>query len=426
MKEIIIVGVGSCGINLSLSYLSLMNIEHNITTDPSNVLNNEAQIHFNKNLENDNYQARCILMDTDSYSLDKALCHPQASLLHQDNLFSCNSPSYNLYSKGLYDTNEYQEQIISVFRKEFEKCDSLQAIILNHSSMGGAGSGFTTRIARMLSQEQSKHVFNQMIVPPFHPQLNVGYENALCIYNSLLNFPEIIENCNFSLISDNNAISKLVEMNFDEKNFSQLNQISSKMLSCLTSGTRFSGLQPASLRKIEVNCIPFPRLHIFAGFHFEEKRKCDDFLNISKEKSLNDNGSLFTYPINEKKVLCSANLFRGKDYVSSEIEEIGNKKLDGRTYWIPNDISGHVNNLCEVNGYKEAAFLYSGRFIGKYMAKLSEEYFKIFRRKSFLHWYTSTGMDEMEFSEAESQLNDFQSEIDPGFYHEEYEAVDYE
>ena len=60
------------------------------------------------------------------------------------------------------------------------------------------------------------------------------------------------------------------------------------------------------------------------------------------------------------------------------------------------------------------------------MAKLSEEYFKIFRRKSFLHWYTSTGMDEMEFSEAESQLNDFQSEIDPGFYHEEYEAVDYE
>ncbi|EFJ23947.1 hypothetical protein SELMODRAFT_19793, partial [Selaginella moellendorffii] len=28
------------------------------------------------------------------------------------------------------------------------------------------------------------------------------------------------------------------------------------------------------------------------------------------------------------------------------------------------------------------------------------------RRKAFLHWYTSEEMDELEFSEAESNLND--------------------
>ncbi|VVC96849.1 unnamed protein product [Leptidea sinapis] len=31
-------------------------------------------------------------------------------------------------------------------------------------------------------------------------------------------------------------------------------------------------------------------------------------------------------------------------------------------------------------------------------------------RKAFLHWYTGEGMDEMEFTEAESNMNDLVSE----------------
>jgi tubulin beta len=33
-----------------------------------------------------------------------------------------------------------------------------------------------------------------------------------------------------------------------------------------------------------------------------------------------------------------------------------------------------------------------------------------YRRKAFLHWYTGEGMDEMEFTEAESNMNDLVSE----------------
>ena len=36
--------------------------------------------------------------------------------------------------------------------------------------------------------------------------------------------------------------------------------------------------------------------------------------------------------------------------------------------------------------------------------------FRRFRRKAFLHWYTGEGMDEMEFTEAESNMNDLVSE----------------
>ncbi|NXP72432.1 TBB2 protein, partial [Ramphastos sulfuratus] len=42
--------------------------------------------------------------------------------------------------------------------------------------------------------------------------------------------------------------------------------------------------------------------------------------------------------------------------------------------------------------------------------EISEQFTAMFRRKAFLHWYTGEGMDEMEFTEAESNMNDLVSE----------------
>jgi len=42
--------------------------------------------------------------------------------------------------------------------------------------------------------------------------------------------------------------------------------------------------------------------------------------------------------------------------------------------------------------------------------RVSEQFTAMFRRKAFLHWYTGEGMDEMEFTEAESNLQDLLSE----------------
>jgi len=42
--------------------------------------------------------------------------------------------------------------------------------------------------------------------------------------------------------------------------------------------------------------------------------------------------------------------------------------------------------------------------------RVAEQFTAMFRRKGFLHWYTGEGMDEMEFTEAESNMNDLVSE----------------
>ena len=58
----------------------------------------------------------------------------------------------------------------------------------------------------------------------------------------------------------------------------------------------------------------------------------------------------------------------------------------------------------------------SGTFIANSTAiqelfnRVLDQFSVMFRRKAFLHWYTGEGMDEMEFTEAESNMNDLVSE----------------
>ncbi|XP_061551796.1 tubulin beta-4B chain-like isoform X7 [Phycodurus eques] len=48
--------------------------------------------------------------------------------------------------------------------------------------------------------------------------------------------------------------------------------------------------------------------------------------------------------------------------------------------------------------------------LGEMFKRISEQFTAMLRRKAFLHWYTGEGMDEMEFTEAESNMNDLVSE----------------
>ena len=57
-----------------------------------------------------------------------------------------------------------------------------------------------------------------------------------------------------------------------------------------------------------------------------------------------------------------------------------------------------------------ATFIGNSTAIQEIFKRIAEQFTARFRRKAFLHWYTGEGMDEMEFTEAESNLNDLVSE----------------
>ena len=69
--------------------------------------------------------------------------------------------------------------------------------------------------------------------------------------------------------------------------------------------------------------------------------------------------------------------------------------------------------VCDIppRGLKMAAtFIGNSTAIQELFKRISEQFTAMFRRKAFLHWYTGEGMDEMEFTEAESNMNDLVSE----------------
>ena len=74
---------------------------------------------------------------------------------------------------------------------------------------------------------------------------------------------------------------------------------------------------------------------------------------------------------------------------------------------------GRKMAVCDIppKGLKMAvAFAGNSTAIQEMFKRVAEYFTAMFRRKAFLHWYTGEGMDEMEFTEAESNMNDLVSE----------------
>merc|ERR1712001_480563 len=77
------------------------------------------------------------------------------------------------------------------------------------------------------------------------------------------------------------------------------------------------------------------------------------------------------------------------------------------------EVDEHMVAVCDVapRGLPMAAtFIGNSTAIQEIFKRIAEQFTAMFRRKAFLHWYTGEGMDEMEFTEAESNLNDLVSE----------------
>lgn len=96
--------------------------------------------------------------------------------------------------------------------------------------------------------------------------------------------------------------------------------------------------------------------------------------------------------------------------VDTQMLNVQNKNSSYFVEWIPNNVKVAV---CDIppRGLKMAAtFIGNTTAIQDIFKRISEQFTAMFRRKAFLHWYTGEGMDEMEFTEAESNMNDLVSE----------------
>lgn len=113
------------------------------------------------------------------------------------------------------------------------------------------------------------------------------------------------------------------------------------------------------------------------------------------------------------RYLTVAAVFRGQmsmKEVDEQMFSIQNKNSPFFVEWIPNNVKTAVCDIPPTGLEMSATFIGNSTAIQEIFKRISEQFTAMFRRKAFLHWYTGEGMDEMEFTEAESNMNDLVSE----------------
>lgn len=114
------------------------------------------------------------------------------------------------------------------------------------------------------------------------------------------------------------------------------------------------------------------------------------------------------------RYLTASAIYRGKMSTKEVDEQMLNVQNKNSSYFverIPNNVKSTICDIPHPTGLKMAStFIGNSTSIQEMFRHVSEQFIAMFRRKAFLHWYTGEGMDEMEFTEAESNINDLVSE----------------
>ncbi|KAA0170482.1 hypothetical protein FNF28_01476 [Cafeteria roenbergensis] len=398
MREIVHIQAGQCGNQIGAKFWEVISDEHGV--DPTGTYHGDSDlqlerinVYFNE-ATGGRYVPRAILMDLEPGTMDAVRAGPFGQLFRPDNFVFGQTGAGNNWAKGHYTEGaELIDSVLDVVRKEAESCDCLQGFQMTHSLGGGTGSGMGTLLIAKLREEYPDRVMMTFSVCP-SPKVS---DTVVEPYNATLSVHQIVENTDESFVLDNEALYDICfrTLKLTTPTYGDLNHLVSA-----------------------VNLIPFPRLHFFmVGFAPLTSRGSQQYKALTVPE-------LTSQMFDAKNMMCAADprhgrfltascMFRGRmstKEVDEQMLNIQNKNSSYFVEWIPNNIKASV---CDIppKGLKMAAcFVGNSTAIQEMFKRVGEQFTAMFRRKAFLHWYTGEGMDEMEFTEAESNMNDLVSE----------------
>ena len=108
-------------------------------------------------------------------------------------------------------------------------------------------------------------------------------------------------------------------------------------------------------------------------------------------------------------------MFRGNvsTYEAEQnLYEMTDKKHHKFVEFIPDNISVNYCDIATKGKDVSMHLLANHTAYRAIIQRIGEQFTAMFRRKAFLHSYIAEGMDEMEFTEAESNMHDLSCEYD--------------
>ena len=323
----------------------------------------------------------------------------------------------NNWAKGHYTEGaELVDQVLDVLRREAESCECLQGFQMTHSLGGGTGSGMGTLLLSKIKEEFPDRMIMTYSV---FPSANVS-DTVTEPYNTTLSVNQLLENVDEVVVLDNEALYNICtqSLNLKTPSFSDMNELVSKAMSGITACLRYPGQLNSDLRKLAVNLIPFPRLHFFmTGYAPLTNSANSAFRQYSvaelTSQQFDAKNMMCACDPRRGRYLTAAAIFRGKVAtrdVDECMREIHQRYAPYFVEWIPNNITTSVSSVAPAGSPMATTFLGNSTAIQDVFSRVSEQFEVMFRRRAYLYWFTSEGMDEMEFTEASSNLADLITE----------------
>ena len=413
MREIVHVQGGQCGNQIGAKFWAVISDEHGI--DPTGTYHGDSDLQLERinvyynEATGGRYVPRAILMDLEPGTMDSVRAGPYGQLFRPDNFVFGQTGAGNNWAKGHYTEGaELIDSVLDVVRKEAEGCDCLQGFQITHSLGGGTGSGMGTLLISKIREEYQDRIIETFSVFP-SPKVS---DTVVEPYNATLSIHLLVDSTDEVQVIDNEALYDICfrTLKLTTPTYGDLNHLVSAVMSGVTCSLRFPGQLNADLRKLAVNLVPFIRLHFFMiGFAPLTSRGSQQYRALTvpelTQQMFDAKNMMCASDPRHGRYLTAAAMFRGR-MSTKEVDE----QMLNFVEWIPNNIKSAV---CDIppKGLKMAVtFIGNSTAIQEMFKRVAEQFTVMFRRKAFLHWYTGEGMDEMEFTEAESNLSDLVTE----------------
>ncbi|ORX36033.1 beta1-tubulin [Kockovaella imperatae] len=421
VREIVHLQTGQCGNQIGAKFWEILSDEHCIQPDgsfkgTSDIQLERINVYYNEAAAG-KYVPRAVLIDLEPGTMDSIKSSKLGSLFRPDNFVFGQSGAGNNWAKGHYTEGaELVDSVLDVVRREAEGCDCLQGFQITHSLGGGTGSGMGTLLISKIREEYPDRMMCTFSVVP-GPKVS---DTVVEPYNATLSVHQLVENSDETFCIDNEALYDICmrTLKLASPKYEDLNHLVSLVMSGVTTCLRFPGQLNSDLRKLAVNMVPFPRLHFFmVGFAPLTAWGSASYRSVSvpelTQQMFDAKNMMAAADPRHGRYLTVMCIYRGKvamKEVEDQIQAVQTKNSGYFVEWIPGNVAAAQ---CDVppRGLKmSSTFICNSTSIQSLFKRIGEQFSAMYRRKAYVHWYTGEGMDELEFSEAESNLQDLVSE----------------
>uniref|UniRef100_A0A8C8T7T3 Tubulin delta chain n=2 Tax=Peromyscus maniculatus bairdii TaxID=230844 RepID=A0A8C8T7T3_PERMB len=438
--SIVTVQLGQCGNQIGFEVFDTLFRDSHCSQGLCSKRENEAyqascSERFFREEENGVPVARAVLVDMEPKAINQTLSRAAQAgrwKYGQHACFCQRQGSGNNWAYG-YSVHgpKHEEPMMDLIQKEVEKCDSLSGFFIIMSMAGGTGSGLGAFLTQKLQDQYSSALKMNQIIWPY----GTG-EVIVQNYNSILTLSHLYRSSDALLIHENDAVHKICarRMNIKQISFRDLNQVLAHQLGSVFQPTysedgslhyrrnplgdlmehlvphpEFKMLGVRNIPQMSENSLAYSTF-TWAGLlkHLRQmlisSAKMEEGIDWQVRPPFSGLPPLGKMSVQKDRhfntSIANLVILRGKDVQSADVEGFKDPAL--YTSWLD---PVHAFSLWKTQRAfdkyeKSAALVSNSQLLVKPLDTIVGKAWNMFASKAYIHQYTRSGMEEEDFLDS--------------------------